>query len=138
MRDQVHLAEPGTTLVPLSEGSDGDLRLQDRARLGSGPPPDLQAGTLGGEDPIDRGRGDGQELGPHGPVHLELARPLQRCDDLTTNGARRFARYPKYRPSIDLERYLWRFNTDRAYPGDGRRDGPDEVLGKVKMWCCQR
>ena len=31
---QVDLAEPRTAIVPLGEGADGDLALQDRARLG--------------------------------------------------------------------------------------------------------
>jgi hypothetical protein len=35
---------------------------------------------------------------------------------------------------LDLDRYLAYFNSTEQHPADGRSAGPEEVIGKVKMW----
>jgi hypothetical protein len=73
---QVDLQEPRLSLVPLGEGADGDLPAQQRSRLGAAATLHLQAPSLRGQQPVDRGRRDPEQLDPDGRVQVELAGPL--------------------------------------------------------------
>jgi len=80
--DQVHLAEPGDPLVPLGEGPDGDLALEEAPGLGPRAAPDPEASALGRQQPVDRRRRDPQKLGPELRGDLQLAPPLHRLHDV--------------------------------------------------------
>jgi hypothetical protein len=94
--DQVDLAEPRSPIVPLAEGADRDLALQDRPGLGPGASAHPQAGPLGCQQAIDaRGR-DPKKLAPDLGGASELPGRSRAWRASAINGARRL---PAGRPS---------------------------------------
>src|SRR5438128_11244977 len=69
---EIDLTEPRAGVVPLGEGPDGNLALEDRAGLGPGASFDLQAGPFRSEGSIDSGRGPRKKLVAYLAHHIEL------------------------------------------------------------------
>jgi len=65
MGDQVDLHKARTSLIPVAKGTDGDLVFEQRARFGGGARAQPVALPHWGQQPIDGGGTDLEQLLPH-------------------------------------------------------------------------